>query len=119
VQRAFVILGGFDRKWTSIGLDDEALRELQTALLMNNLLGEVITGTGGIRKARWPLPGRGKSGGLRIFYVDFPSHGLLFLLTLLQKNESENLSKAERNILAGIVEEIQAELTLKPARRKK
>ncbi len=119
MQRTFVILGVFDRKWAATGLDDEALRELQTALLMNNLLGEVFTGTGGIRKARWPLPGRGKSGGLRVFYADFPSHGLLFLLTLLQKNESENLSKAERNILAGIAEELQAKLTLKLARRKR
>jgi hypothetical protein len=65
--------------------------------------GDLMEGTGGVRKLRWSRGGRGKSGGVRVIYY-FHSDALpLYLLTLFAKNERANLSKAERNELADLV----------------
>jgi hypothetical protein len=65
--------------------------------------GDLIEGTGGIRKLRWAYGGRGKSAGVRVIYY-FHSEGIpLYLITLFAKNERANLTKAERNELAKLV----------------
>lgn len=66
--------------------------------------GDLIEGTGGIRKLRWGRGGRGKSGGVRVIYYYHSEVMPLYLLTLFAKNEQDNLSKAERNDLAKIVD---------------
>lgn len=63
-----------------------------------------MRGTGGIRKLRWSRSGRGKSGGVRVIYYFHSERIPLYLLTLFGKNEQENLTAAERNQLAGLVE---------------
>jgi len=62
--------------------------------------GDIMQGTGGIRKLRWPAQGKGKSGGVRIIYYHQNKSIPLFLLTLFGKGEKTNLTKAERNDLA-------------------
>ncbi len=59
-----------------------------------------MTGTGGIRKLRWPTQGKGKSGGVRVIYYYYNKSIPLFLLTVFGKGEKVNLSKAESNELA-------------------
>jgi hypothetical protein len=49
-------------------LDDEGLQDLQEYLLIRPDCGDIVRGSGGVRKVRWALPGRGKSGGLRVIY---------------------------------------------------
>ncbi len=66
--------------------------------------GDLIEGTGGIRKLRWGRGGRGKSGGVRLIYYYHSDLMPLYLLTLFAKNEQDNLSKAERNALAKLVD---------------
>jgi len=66
--------------------------------------GDLIEGTGGVRKLRWARAGMGKSGGVRVIYYVHSEAMPLYLLTLFAKNERANLSKAERNDLAGLVE---------------
>lgn len=66
--------------------------------------GDLIEGTGGIRKLRWGRGGRGKSGGVRVIYYYHSDTVPLYLLTLFAKNERDNLSKAERNELAKLVD---------------
>jgi hypothetical protein len=66
--------------------------------------GDLIEGTGGIRKLRWGRGGRGKSGGVRVIYYYHSDLMPLYLLTLFAKNEQENLSKSERNELAKLVD---------------
>jgi mRNA-degrading endonuclease RelE of RelBE toxin-antitoxin system len=66
--------------------------------------GDLIEGTGGVRKLRWGRGGRGKSGGVRIIYYYHSELIPLYLLTLFAKNEQDNLSKAERNELAKLVD---------------
>lgn len=60
-----------------------------------------MEGTGGVRKLRWRRGDHGKSGGVRVIYY-FYDHMPLYLLTLFAKGERANLSKAERNELAGL-----------------
>jgi hypothetical protein len=65
--------------------------------------GALIEGTGGVRKLRWARPGMGKSGGVRVIYYFHSGAMPLYLLAMFAKNERANLSKAERNALAGLV----------------
>ena len=62
--------------------------------------GELIQGTGGIRKLPWSAKGKGKSGGIRVIYYFHSDAVPLFLLTVFGKAERANISKAERNELA-------------------
>ena len=63
---------------------------MQEELLANPQLGNVMQGTGGIRKMRFALENRGKSGSVRVIYVDFVTHEKLYLLTAYPKSLSQN-----------------------------
>ena len=69
MKRTFIEVPLFTKKWKELGLTDEDLRDLQNILLQNPKSGDVIQGTGGLRKIRIPMKGRGKSGGSRVIYV--------------------------------------------------
>ena len=65
MTRRFNYTEPFRRCWKVMGLGDDSLIELETVLLRNPQLGDVIEGTGGARKMRIRLEGRGKRGGGR------------------------------------------------------
>ena len=65
--------------------------------------GDIMEGTGGIRKIRWARGGRGKSSGVRLIYYYHDQRIPLYLLTVFGKNEKPNISKSERNELAKLV----------------
>ena len=65
--------------------------------------GDLIRGTGGVRKLRWRRSGRGKSGGVRVIYYFHSERIPLYLLTVFAKNERADLNQAERNELARLV----------------
>jgi len=65
--------------------------------------GEVIPETGGVRKIRWALAGKGKRGGARVIYYFHNEHLPVFLLSAYAKNRKANLSKAERNTMKRLV----------------
>ena len=73
-------------------VDDERFRNFQKDLLRQPDLGSVIPHSGGLRKARMSLPGRGKSGGARVIYLHLPLHDAIILFYLYTKAHSENLS---------------------------
>ena len=75
--------------------------------------GVLLQGCGGIRKVRFAIRGRGKSGGVRIIYFFHTSNMPIFLLTVFAKNEKANLSKNERNGLAKIAAWIAANYGVK------
>ncbi len=85
-------------------LSDAERRDVVDYLAIHPKAGDVMEGTGGIRKLRWGRGGRGKSGGVRVVYYFHSEAMPLYLLTLFAKNEQANLSKAERNELAGLVD---------------
>ena len=66
--------------------------------------GDLIKGTGGVRKLRWRRGGKGKSGGVRVIYYFHSQRMPLYLLTVFAKNERADLSQAERNKLALLVD---------------
>lgn len=69
-------------------------------------VGDIIPGTGGIRKVRAALGGRGKRGGARIIYYYHDPDMPIFLLSIFAKSDQGNLSKAERNELAKLTRAI-------------
>ena len=66
--------------------------------------GDLMEGAGGVRKLRWRRGGQGKSGCVRVIYYFHDELMPLYLLTLFAKGDRSNLSKAERNELAGLVQ---------------
>ena len=66
--------------------------------------GDLMEGTGGVRKLRWGRGGQGKSGGVRVIYYFYDENMPLYLLTLFAKGDKANLTKAERNELAELVD---------------
>lgn len=85
-------------------LSDTERRDIINYLAEHPRAGDLMEGTGGIRKLRWGRGGQGKSGGVRVIYYVHSEMMPLYLLTLFAKNERANLSKAERNALAGLVD---------------
>lgn len=82
-------------------LDDEGFRDLQNSLMANPEAGDVIEGTGGLRKIRQPDPRRskGKRGGLRVIYYWWDGKQQFWLFTLYDKDEMDNLSMKEKKAL--------------------
>ncbi len=66
------------------------------------LCGDLIQGTGGIRKLRFAVKGKGKRGGVRIVYYYYNESMPVFLLTVFAKNEKADLARAERNALGKV-----------------
>ena len=78
-------------------LADEERALLVDYLAYNPTSGDLIPGTGGVRKLRWGLEGRGKRGGARVVYFYYDAHMPLFALTAYAKNERADLSQQDRN----------------------
>ena len=72
--------------------------------------GEIMQGTGGVRKVRVALAGRGKSGGARVIYYFHSERLPLFALTVFAKNERADLTAAQRNAMAAVVRAIKQQL---------
>jgi mRNA-degrading endonuclease RelE of RelBE toxin-antitoxin system len=72
-------------------LGDDSYAELQGTLMRNPDAGQVIPGSGGVRKLRWVAPARGKRGGYRIIYFVRREPGVIWLLTMYPKNVAENI----------------------------
>lgn len=90
-------------------MTDDDLRRLETELNANPKVGAVLRGTGGARKMRFSFPKRGKSGSVRVIYVDFEVREMLYFVDVFAKSEKDNISAAERNELREIVEILEQE----------
>jgi len=84
-------------------LSDDEYAALQHALLNDPEAGAIIPGSGGVRKLRWSVAGRGKRGGIRVIYFLRTRHGQIWMLSLYAKNVAENISA---NVLKQIKDEI-------------
>ena len=103
MNRTFKEVPSFTKKWQSLGLTDEDLRSLENILLKNPKMGDVIQGTGGIRKIRIPYDDIGKRGGGRVIYIDIEVKECIYFLNVYVKNEKLDLSEEEKKILKKLV----------------
>ena len=85
-------------------LSEEEYRNLQNELIINPEKGKIIRGSGGLRKIRCGISGRGKSGGARIIYYWIKKKEIILMLLIYPKNEQDNLTADQLKILKSIVE---------------
>ena len=109
MTRTFIEVPLFTRRWKEIGLNDNDLLRLQIMLLKDPQSGPVMEGTGGIRKVRFPIENRGKSGSIRVCYTDFEEYEVTYLITAFTKSEQENLTDEEKNVLKKLVKSLRME----------
>ena len=104
MKALFIELPAF-AKYRSEYLDDAGYSGLQQAMLKNPEAGDVIEGTGGLRKLRHgdPRRGKGKRGGLRVIYYWWDGGRQFWLFTLYDKDEMENLSIDEKKLLKSML----------------
>jgi mRNA-degrading endonuclease RelE of RelBE toxin-antitoxin system len=100
VQATFVELPPFQRIQQDY-LDDDAYRALQDELMDNPEAGDVIKGTGGLRKLRQPdaRRGKGKRGGLRVIYYWWLGGDQFWLFTVYDKDDADDLTPDQRQML--------------------
>ena len=95
----FVELDEFGADWEQLGLDVESdLLALQHALMLNPMAGDLVPGTGGLRKLRFSPPrwSKGKRGALRVCYAYFQEFWTILLLMVYAKGVQSNLTAAEK-----------------------
>jgi hypothetical protein len=95
-------LPSFSRAWDGLGLRTVDLIALERTILADPGAAPVIRGAGGLRKIRLALPGRGKSGSIRVAYFNYPAYDIIVLAVLWAKNEKANLSAAECQAMARV-----------------
>jgi RelE toxin of RelE / RelB toxin-antitoxin system len=84
-------------------MSDEERGAFIAYIAENPEAGDIMVGTGGVRKVRWGVGSRGKSGGVRVIYYYHNLQFPLFLLTVFTKNERENISQSEKNELKRLI----------------
>ena len=87
-------------------LNDEEYRMFQKHLVEQPEAGDIIRGSGGVRKVRWGAGGKGKSGGVRVIYYWAKPAEQTFLLTIYAKGEKENLSSSDLKKVVKLLEEL-------------
>ena len=95
MTREFVLLPSFESSWKTLKLNDNDLLTL-----------EEIQGTGGLRKIRFPFENQGKSGSVRVCYVDLVIKEKIYLISAYSKNQKDNLSFKERNEIKKIIQKL-------------
>ena len=106
MKALFVELPAFERNRSDY-LTDEAYRGLQNEMLKDPEAGDVITGTGGLRKLRYgdATRGKGKRGGLRIIYYWWDPQKQFWLFTIYDKDELSDLSPKEKAVLKTLLKQ--------------
>lgn len=86
-------------------LSNNEYRQLQIALILRPEMGAIIPGSGGLRKVRWSLRGRGKRGGVRVIYYWAVTNDQILMLLIYAKNVRDNLTPTQLKVLREIVKE--------------
>ena len=85
-------------------LRDDDYRMLQAALMLRPDAGSLMRGSGGLRKIRWSVPGKGKRGALRVIYYWSPPD-TIFMLFPYRKTEQEDLTPDQLKLLRKVMKE--------------
>jgi hypothetical protein len=114
MKAVFIELPAFERNRGAY-LDDDGFRQLQSVLMANPEAGDVIEGTGGLRKLRFgdSRRSKGKRGGLRVIYYYWSGGREFWLFTLYDKDEAADLTPKQRALLK---ERVKGELKMRRGR---
>jgi hypothetical protein len=107
MTREFIRTKIFEEDWKSAGLNDDDLRELESVLLENPQIGKAIPHLSGGRKLRFAAKGKGKSGGVRIVYVDIMVREHIYLLLAYPKNIQEDLTPEQKRTINRLITSIK------------
>jgi mRNA-degrading endonuclease RelE of RelBE toxin-antitoxin system len=88
--------------------DEDEKQALISFLAQNPLAGDVISGTGGVRKVRYAASGRGKRGGARVIYYYFDESLPLYALLVYPKNAKTDLTPDDKRATSAFVEALKA-----------
>jgi hypothetical protein len=103
-MKAVFIESSIFEKHRSDYMSDDEYSVLQCELLTEPIRGDVIQGTGGLRKIRMAVKGKGKRGGARVIYYYFNRHSRFYLLTVYAKNEMSDLTTPQKKQLKDFME---------------
>ena len=115
MKRRFVESGGFSedrqRLERARELSHDDLVALEQSILADPQAGDLVPGTGGLRKIRLAQRqvGRGKRGGVRVYYLDLPRRAVTHLFAIFGKLEKSDLSPEERRQVAALVKQLKGE----------
>lgn len=90
-------------------LDEDDQRTIEQQLVVEPRAGAVMVGTGGVRKLRVAVRGRGKSGGARLIYYYRESKGRIYLVFVYPKGRKDNLTPAERAAMKRLTAQLENE----------
>lgn len=107
MTRTFIQTDEFYNNWQELGFTEDDLIRLEIEIMRDPKKAPVIPGTGSLRKMRFAMKDKGKSGSARVCYVDFVVHETIYLITAYGKNEKENLSKAECNAIKKLISSLE------------
>ena len=111
IKRQFISTLYFDKRWEKVKLDDEDRQRLENEIQTNPQIGKVIEGTGGLRKMRFALNNTGKSGGLRVLYIDFVVFERIYLVDVYAKGQKDNISPSEKQFYRKLISQFEKELS--------
>jgi hypothetical protein len=104
----FISLHAFDRMAEGL-IDDDDLRLLQQELITDPRAGDVVQRTGGLRKLRVAVEGRGKRGGARLLYLYVQVRSVIYLVAVYSKIQEPDLSRADYQRMAELVKHLKRE----------
>ena len=110
INRLFIETKRFIKDRENLNLNDDDLRVLQYMLLKNTKVGDVIAGTGRLRKMRFSIQNKGKKGGARVCYVDFEEKEKIALIAAYAKNVKDDLTKEEKKSIKIAITFLEKEL---------
>jgi len=90
-----------------VGLSDDDLSKLQNTLMTNPGMGDIIQGVGGARKMRFALSDTGKSGGIRVIYIDLENKQQMYLLLCYPKSKQDDLTIEQKKQVRVLIEALK------------
>lgn len=94
-------------KFITETMDDESYKDFQNELIKNPEKGDLIQGGGGVRKIRWKLENRGKSGSIRVIYYYKVVKEQIFLIYGYTKGKIENITEEQKRLFSNIAKELK------------
>jgi RelE toxin of RelE / RelB toxin-antitoxin system len=105
-----VRLKPYVRAMARMGLDETAMRRIELDLVAAPEAHPMIKGLRGVRKARFALLGRGKSGGGRVIYY-FAVGSAIYMMTAYPKSERDDLSAEQRKAILAVIDSLKGNRT--------